>query len=44
MLTAHDGDNVGYAYIHVVGDRVTVLERGQGSSPWDQHKKVFTDQ
>jgi hypothetical protein len=43
-LTARDGDNVGYAFIHVVGDRITVLERGQGNSPWDPHRKVFTDQ
>ncbi|MBV8303901.1 MAG: hypothetical protein JOZ04_06805, partial [Acidimicrobiia bacterium] len=44
VMTAHTGDNVGYAYIHVVGDHVSILERGQGTSPWDAHKKVFTDQ
>jgi hypothetical protein len=37
-------DNVGYAYIHVVGSRITVLERGQGQSPWDPKRTVFTDQ
>jgi hypothetical protein len=35
---------VGYAYLHVVGDRVDILERGQGNSPWDPAKRVFTDQ
>ena len=39
----HDQD-VGYAYIHVVGDRVDILERGQGNGPWDPAKRVFTDQ
>lgn len=44
VKTARTGDNIGYAYVHIVGDRVTILERGQGTSPWDAHKKVFTDQ
>ena len=44
VLTVPHDQNVGYAYIHVVGDRVNVIERGQGTSPWDSHKKVFTDQ
>jgi hypothetical protein len=43
-LVVHPHANVGYAYIHVVGSRITVLERGQGTSPWDPHKAVFTDQ
>ena len=43
-LVVHPDRNLGYAYIHVVGSRVTVLERGQGSSPWDPAKTVFTDQ
>jgi hypothetical protein len=43
-LVVHPNDNVGYAYIHVVGSRITVLERGQGRSPWDPAKTVFTDQ
>jgi hypothetical protein len=43
-LVVHPHANVGYAYIHVVGSRVTVLERGQGRSPWDPAKTVFTDQ
>jgi hypothetical protein len=41
---ASEKNNVGYAYIHVVGERVTILERGQGTSPWDAAKVVFTDQ
>jgi lysyl oxidase len=44
VLVVHPHDNVGYAYIHVVGDRVTLIERGQGTSPWDPAKVVFTDQ
>ena len=37
-------DNSAYAYLRVVGEKVTVLERGQGLSPWDPTKKIFTDQ
>lgn len=44
VLSARYDDNVGYALIRVIGDRVTVIERGQGQSPWDPHKTVFTDQ
>lgn len=44
VLETDEDDNSGYAYIHVVGDHVDVLERGQGQSPWDPHKKVFSDQ
>ena len=40
---AHDR-NVGYAYIRVVGNRIDILERGQGNSPWDPDKTVFSDQ
>jgi hypothetical protein len=31
-----------YALIKVVGDSITEIERGQGLSPWDPHKIVFT--
>jgi hypothetical protein len=31
-----------YALVKVSGDNVQELERGQGSSPWDPHKIVFT--
>jgi hypothetical protein len=44
VLTVPHDQDVGYAYIHVVGDRVDILERGQGNSPWDAEKRVFTDQ
>jgi hypothetical protein len=44
VLETNENNNVGYAYVHVVGDRVTLLERGQGTSPWDKRKTVFTDQ
>jgi hypothetical protein len=43
-LVVHPNRNTGYAYIHVVGSRITVLERGQGTSPWDPAKAVFGDQ
>jgi len=44
VLTVPHDQNVGYAYIHVVGQRVDLIERGQGLSPWDHKKRVFTDQ
>ncbi|HEV3472348.1 MAG TPA: lysyl oxidase family protein, partial [Actinomycetota bacterium] len=33
-------DNWSYAYIEVSGDRIDVLERGYGRSPWDPNKIV----
>ena len=44
VLTVPDDLDTGYAYLHIVGDRVDILERGQGSSPWDARKRVFHDQ
>ncbi len=44
VLTVPHDQNVAYAYVHVVGDRIDILERGQGASPWDTAKAVFTDQ
>ena len=44
VLETNENDNSGYALIHVVGDHVNIVERGQGMSPWDPHKTVFTDQ
>ena len=38
---SRDDDNVGYAYIEVVGDMVRLIERGIGASPWDRRKKVL---
>lgn len=32
-------DNVSYAYIHVVGSSVDLLDRGFGTSPWDPHRQ-----
>jgi len=42
--TVPSDQNVGYAYIHVVGENVDIIERGQGNSPWDPNKIVFTNQ
>jgi hypothetical protein len=36
-------DNVGYAYLEIKGDVVTLLERGWGRSPWDPNKVVARD-
>jgi hypothetical protein len=44
VLTVPHDLNTGYAYVRVVGDRVSILERGQGDSPWDARKRAFTDQ
>ena len=33
-------DNVSYAYIHIVGDRIDIIERGLGTSPWDPNKRT----
>lgn len=44
VLTVPNDQNVAYAYIHVVGTHVDLIERGQGNTPWDPAKKLFTDQ
>ena len=41
VLETSESDNSAYALIRVVGERVDLLERGQGSSPYDRRKKVF---
>ncbi len=41
VLETDETDNVGYAYIRVVGNEVLELERGQGTDPWDPAKVVF---
>lgn len=41
ILESKERDNVGYAYVSVKGSDVTLLERGQGTSPWDPSKIVF---
>ena len=38
---SRERDNVGYAYIEVVDDRVRLIERGIGKSPWDRRKTVL---
>ena len=43
VLETDERDNVGYAYIQVTGEDVRILERGQGTSPWDPRKRVFHD-
>ena len=43
VLESDETDNAAYAYIQVTGESVRIIERGQGMSPWDPRKKVFTD-
>ena len=44
VLEVSRANDSAYALVHIVKDSVGILERGQGLSPWDKHKKVFTDQ
>src|SRR5256885_3462099 len=41
-LETDEDDNAAYAFIRVTGRRVDELERGQGMSPFDPDKIVFT--
>lgn len=41
VLESNDNDNTAYAYIRVTGEKVDLLERGQGTDPWDPNKVVF---
>jgi hypothetical protein len=43
VLESNETDNAAYAYVQITGDSVRIIERGQGMSPWDPKKKVFTD-
>jgi hypothetical protein len=43
VLESNEHDNAAYAYVQITGESVRIIERGQGTSPWDPHKKVFTD-
>ena len=43
VLETDETDNAAYAYVQVTGESVRIIERGQGTSPWDPRKKVFTD-
>ena len=38
VLEANERDNVGYTYLEVAGNDVTLLESGRGSDPWDPCK------
>ena len=40
----NERDNAGYALIQVTGENVTILERGQGHSPWDPAAVPFRGQ
>jgi hypothetical protein len=42
ILESNESDNSAYALVKVVGDQAIELERGQGASPFDPHKVVFT--
>ena len=42
ILESNDSDNAAYAYVKITGDQVQLLERGQGVSPWDPKKVVFS--
>lgn len=41
ILESNEADNAGYARIRVDGDRIVLLERGIGESPWDPGKVVL---
>lgn len=43
VLESDERDNAAYALVQVTGESVRIVERGQGTSPWDPRKKVFTD-
>ena len=42
VVEENENDNTSYALIDVEGERVKILERGQGMDPWDKHKVVFS--
>jgi len=42
ILESNEDDNSAYALVKVVGDQAIELERGQGTSPFDPDKVVFT--
>ena len=41
LLTVPDPRSVAYAYFQVAGNTVRMIERGQGTDPWDPHKRVL---
>jgi hypothetical protein len=42
VLQSSYAQSSAYAVVKIVGDSITELERGQGLSPFDRHKIVFT--
>lgn len=41
VLEENEKDNASYSYIKVTGEKIDILERGQGTDPWDTTKVVF---
>jgi hypothetical protein len=41
VMETDETDNVSYAYVHIEGENIELLERGWGSDPWDPGKVVF---
>jgi hypothetical protein len=41
VLESDENDNASYALVKVVGDKVQLIERGQGSGPFDPRRVVF---
>ena len=42
IVESDDTDNSAFAWVKVTGETVQLLERGQGTSPWDPKKVVFS--
>lgn len=42
VLESDETDNTSYAYVHVTGDVVDVIEVGRGASPWDPNKVILS--
>lgn len=42
ILEENEADNTAYSYIRITGEKVEIIERGQGQDPWDAAKVVFT--
>jgi hypothetical protein len=40
VMETDETDNIGYAYLRIVGDSVRLIEEGRGLSPWDPNKVV----
>lgn len=43
IIESDDGDNTSYSYFRLEGNKIEVLERGRGLSPWDKNKEVAND-